>query len=376
MRLAPSFTAEERASSSPEIFRRNRRDIMHCVLGVDGGNTKTLALVASLDGRILGAGRGGCGDIYNAERETLSSEEAALANIADAITQALRAAQVKADDLAASVFNAAGVDWPEDAALLREAMQARGFGRRVFVQNDALGVLHDQVSSSIGVSVICGTGGAVGARGPDGRFWNSSRWQDEIQGGSQLGLKTLYAICRAELGMEPPTTLTPRVLDLLRLQSVEEVLHYYTSRESRGKHRRLDRLTPVLLDEAQAGDYLARRIVSEHGRALGAFALAAARHVGIERTDFALALAGGVFRHPSPALPEAVIETVRRTSPGVRPMRCRFEPIVGVLFSALEAAGVRVNASIAANLTPTLPPPNFFMTNPEEVVVAAPQPEP
>ncbi len=348
---------------------------MHCVLGVDGGNTKTLALVASLDGRILGAGRGGCGDIYNAEREMLTSEEAAIANIEDAITQALQAAQVEASDLVTSVFNAAGVDWPEDATLLRETMQARGYGRHVLVQNDALGVLHDQVSSSIGVSVICGTGGAVGARGPNGRSWSSRRWQDEVQGGYQLGLKTLYAICRAELGMEPPTTLSGRVAEALHLQSVEEVLHYYTSRESRGYHRRLDRLTPVLLEEAQAGDDLARRIVNEHGRALGNFALAAARIVGIEKTDFALALAGGVFRHPSSVLPEAVIETVRRTSPGVRPMRCRFEPIVGVLFSALEAAGVHVDATVAAALTPTLPAADFFTTSPEEVVIAAPPQE-
>jgi N-acetylglucosamine kinase-like BadF-type ATPase len=339
---------------------------MHCVLGVDGGNTKTLALVASLDGRILGAGRGGCGDMYNAEREGLTSEEAALANTEDAITQALQAAQVETDELVASVFNAAGVDWPEDATLLREAMQARGFGRRVLIQNDALGVLHDQVSSSIGVSVICGTGGAVGARGPDGRFWNSSRWQDEVQGGSQLGLKTLYAICRAELGMEPPTTLTRRVVEALHLRSVEEVLHSYTSRASRGHHRRLDRLAPVLLDEAEAGDDLARRIVSEHGHALGNFALAAARLVGIAETPFALALAGGVFRHPSAVLPEAVIETVRQSSPGVRPMRCRYEPIVGVLFSALEAAGVSIDEAVAAHLLSTIPPAGFFVTNPEE----------
>src|SRR5438105_4774145 len=46
---------------------------MQCVLGVDGGNTKTVALVAALDGTILGAGRGGCGDIYNARPGTGSS---------------------------------------------------------------------------------------------------------------------------------------------------------------------------------------------------------------------------------------------------------------------------------------------------------------
>ena len=38
---------------------------MNYILGVDGGNTKTIALVATLRGEIVGAGRGGPGDIYN-----------------------------------------------------------------------------------------------------------------------------------------------------------------------------------------------------------------------------------------------------------------------------------------------------------------------
>ena len=46
---------------------------MQCVLAVDGGNTKTIAIVAALDGTILGAGRGGCGDIYNARPSTDTS---------------------------------------------------------------------------------------------------------------------------------------------------------------------------------------------------------------------------------------------------------------------------------------------------------------
>lgn len=341
---------------------------MQCVLGVDGGNTKTIALVAALDGRILGAGRGGCGDIYNARSVGKTSEEAALANIEEAITNALNEARVQSSELVASVFNMAGADWPEDLALLHAAMQARGFGRSILVQNDALGVLHDQISSSIGVSVVCGTGGAVGARAPDGRTWHSSHWQDEVQGSHQLGQETLFALCRTALGIDPPTSLTARVLDFLHVSSVEEVLHLFTSRNSR-PHRDLGYLTPILLDEAEAGDEAARRIVENHGRLLGQFALAAARQVGIEGTPFALVFAGGVFRHPSRLLAEVVTQTVRGASPDVRPMRCRYEPIVGVLFSALEAAGVLVDEALTAKLLPTLPSAALFSTNPEEAVI-------
>ena len=133
---------------------------MQCVLGVDGGNTKTIALVAALDGTILGAGRGGCGDIYNARAggDWSDSAVAAIANIEYAVVSALQAAQVKASDIVTGVFNMAGADWPEDFALLQGAMEARDFGRRILVQNDALGVLHAGSSDNTGVSVVCGTG--------------------------------------------------------------------------------------------------------------------------------------------------------------------------------------------------------------------------
>ena len=344
---------------------------MQCVLAVDGGNTKTIALVAALDGTILGAGRGGCGDIYNAEAGTVwpNSAAAAVANIEYAVQSALHAAQVQPADLVAAVFNMAGADWPEDFTYLQSAMEARGFGRHILVQNDALGVLHAGSSDKTGVSVVCGTGAATGARSANGRSWHSSCWQDQTQGGSQMAQRMLDAIYRAELGIDPPTTLTQRVLDFYGLSTVEEVLHMFTSRASREQNSTppLSHLTPMLFDEAQAGDSAARQIVAEHGKALGTYALAGARQVGIEGTAFTLVLAGGVFRHHSPLLAEAIIAQVRTTSPAVKPTRYRYEPIIGVLFTALEMAEVGINDTVLGNMLPTIPAPTLFMTHGQHV---------
>jgi len=171
----------------------------------------------------------------------------------------------------------------------------------------------------------------------------------------------LDAIFRSELGIELPTTLTPRVLNFFQRNTVEEVLHLFTSRVERSPNN-IDRLAPLLLDEAQAGDVVARQIVREHGWILGQYALAAARRVGIERTAFTLVLAGGVLRHSSTLLADAIIESVRTTSPAVRPTRCRFEPIIGVLFSALEAATVAIDDDLLGKLIPTIPPSTLFST--------------
>jgi N-acetylglucosamine kinase-like BadF-type ATPase len=339
-------------------------DRMQYVLGVDGGNTKTIALLAALDGAILGAGRGGCGDIYNAYAGSTwpDSAAAAVANIEYAVVSALQAAHVAPGDIATAVFNMAGADWPEDFSYLRAAMEARGFGRAIFIQNDAMGVLHAGAADDIGVSVICGTGAATGACGPDGRTWHSSRWQDQTQGGEHLSRKALEAVYRAELGMESPTTLRGRMLAFFDMHSVEEILHHLTARR---KHEQVsaDGLAPLLLDEAQEGDSVALAVVREHGEALGNYALAAARKVGLEGRTFALVLAGGVFRHPSTLLEEIISARVLTTCPGVRTTRSRFEPIIGVLCTALEATGVKINEELLARLVPTIPEASLFATN-------------
>src|SRR5260370_9713242 len=249
---------------------------MKCVLGVDGGNSKRIALVAALDGTMLGAGRGGCGDIYNAEPGTdwTDSAAAAIGNVEFAVLSALQAAHVKESDIVAAVFNMAGADWPEDFAYIQAAVEARGFGRTIIVQNDALGVLHGGSSDATGVSVVCGTGAATGARAPDGRTWHSSTWQNQVQGGAQLGYKMLNAVYRAELGIEAPTTLKPHVLDFYGLNNVEEVPHLFTSRVTQTPDHR-DKMAPLLFSEDQHEDPLAIGKVHEHVLTLGDLALVA-----------------------------------------------------------------------------------------------------
>ncbi|MEF2277226.1 BadF/BadG/BcrA/BcrD ATPase family protein [Deinococcus sp. YIM 134068] len=328
------------------------------VLGIDAGNTKTVALVADPSGRVLGWGRGGGGNIYVSKRE-------ALAALDRAVLGALEMAGVRSQDLCAAVLSATGADWPEDFALLGAELEARGWGRTRQVVNDAVGALHAASPSGTGVMVACGTSAGIAAAAPDGQTWHTSYWQ-EPEGAEELGGATLRAVYRAELGLDPPTLLTARVLALYRLPSVEAVLHAFTRRNRRPPGR-VGRLARVLLDVAAEGDATARSLVERHGAALGDYALVAARRVGLGRTAFDLCAAGGVMRHGSSLLRGAMLARVREGEPGATLRGGSPEPVVGAVLLALRAAHTQPPGEATlhgwrATLTATLPPATLFHT--------------
>ena len=328
---------------------------MNFVLGVDGGNTKTLALVARDDGMIHGTGRAGCGDIYGA-----GSPEAAIAEIERAVNAALTEAGIQPTDLSTSAFSLAGADWPEDFKLLEDELRARGYGQSITIVNDAMGALRAGSPDGAGVVVACGTGAAVGARHPDGRVWHSSFWQ-QTQGADDLSLQALRAMYRAELGIDPPTILTDRILTAFAAHTVEEVLHQLTARGvPRPKARR--HLVRPLFDAADAGDAAARGIVIAHGKALGDYTIVAARKVGLLEEAFSLVLTGGVLRHPSPLFRDALIGRVHEAAPRARPIQSRLEPAAGAVLLALDLVHVDTDNALLERLETTLPGTAFFAT--------------
>jgi N-acetylglucosamine kinase-like BadF-type ATPase len=327
------------------------------VLGVDGGNTKTVALVVDRTGAVIGTGRAGCGDIYG-----VKAPELALAAIDRAVGAALASAGIEPHDLSAATFSLAGADWPADFELLETALRARGYSQRLTVVNDAMGALRAGSPDGTGVIVACGTATAIGARAATGQYWHSSWWQ-EPGGSEDLSRKAVRAVLRAELGIDPPTALKERMLAHSGMPSVEELLRRATGLQIPADLAiNQNSFGRLLLDVAADGDPTAGRIVAEHGASLGDYALVAARKAGLIGQDFLLILAGGVFRHHSPLLREAMLERVRQVAPDIRPIQSSYEPVVGAVLLAVESLGGIIHPTLLDRLNATLPPHTFFLT--------------
>jgi N-acetylglucosamine kinase-like BadF-type ATPase len=315
-------------------------------LAVDGGNTKTLAVVADKAGRVVGFARGGCADIYNAP-----TPAAALEEIARTAAAALAGAGVEAAAIASSAFSLAGADWPEDFALFERELTARiGLPSVPLVVNDAIGALRAGSDDWTGIAVVAGTYNAIGARHPDGRVFHLGFWPDGA-GGRDIAHDGLRAVYRAGMGMGPDTALSGLALALYGEPDSIALLHAFTRRGGLDEAAQ-DRFAADVIDAADAGDAVARDIVDTKARILGVQARATAAQLGLPLEGTRVVLAGGVFTHPSERLASGVMAEL----PGAVALRHAPPPVAGALLLALDRAGIAVpTADVEAGLRAHLP---------------------
>jgi N-acetylglucosamine kinase-like BadF-type ATPase len=311
------------------------------VLGVDGGNTKTIAVVADDAGHTLGGGRGGCADIYNA-----ATPQVAIEAIAAAVEPALDGAGASASDVEAATFSLAGADWPEDFALLERALQERlGLAEPPLVVNDAIGALRSGAPDWTGVSIVSGTYNAIGARSGDGRVFHLGFWPDGA-GGRDLGRDALRAVYHAHLDIGPATALEGRAFALYGADDAIDLLHRFTRRGGLDESEK-DRMAAVVLDAADDGDEVARAIVADKGAILGRQGRACAAQLDLPLEGARIVLSGRVFAHPTERLAAATMAEL----PGAVAVRHPVPPVAGPVLLSLDRIGAEADAdTVAAGL--------------------------
>lgn len=300
------------------------------VLGIDAGGSKTLALVAGLDGTVLGRARSGPGN-YNTV-----GFAAASAAITEAARGALLAAGAQARQVRALCLGAAGVNRPEDGALWIEWARQAFPGARARVVNDALVVLAAAAPlDCCGLAVIAGTGSIVYARDEQGRLARAGGWgylMGDEGSNYAIGHAALKAVSRAADRREPPTLLTGLLMRHWELTQPEDLVGKVYGECSRKDIARLGRLVEAAAD---MGDALARGILEEAGRELALAARAAAEQLNLSG-PLACALAGAVLTRGG-RVRESFLRSAVREGLSLDPVVLVEEPALGALRLALEA---------------------------------------
>lgn len=330
-------------------------------LGVDAGNTKTVALLSDEQGCVVGSGRAGLGDIYGA-----AHPEDAVDVVASIVTQALATAGAQLSDVRSAAFRLAGIDWPEDEAYWSDAL-ARRFApiEMTSVKNDGFALLRCGDLSGVGVAVAAGTGPALAGRGQDGQEFALCWWGQHYLGGAGLGDDALRAVFLAELGMGAPSLLTASLLKVYGATDVENLLKLFTRRENPLGHRDRSRAACAVLAAAEAGDAAASLILDRHAGLLADYALLVAGKVGlVERscTDdghdpsraessalqstVRIVLGGAVLASDHAGLRDRLIADLTRRLPRAEIAVGIGPPVVGALLDALADGGAALSPAV------------------------------
>ena len=222
------------------------------VLGIDAGGSKTVALLADGEGRVVGEGRAG-GANLQAHGE-LEVEKVLHAVIDQATTN--RGA------LDAVCLGLAGVDREGDLAVIRDIMRRLGFKERALIVNDALIALVAGAGQGPGLVLVSGTGSiayGVSARGVAARAggWGSALGDEGS--GYWIGRRALTAVTKAADGRGPATMLSALVLRHFSLSRPEQLV---TEIYDHARGRQSIATLGAVVEHARAADVAVSRLTS------------------------------------------------------------------------------------------------------------------
>ena len=243
---------------------------------------------------------------------------------------------------AAICLGIAGVDRPDDAAVVRGIMKRIGYKARVLVVNDALVALEAGAPGQPGVVIVSGTGSISYGRNQQGIAARSGGWGyvlGDEGSGYWIGRAALRAVLRAADRRGPGTALTPLLLrhfDVDRPQGlIHEIYH------SNLKPAAIGGLAQCVHQAFAGGDEVAIGILRGAANELEASAMSVARRLELVGGSFTFILAGGIFK----AVPWLKDELARRlpvAAPGSTVQLLEGEPASGAVRLALQEASGHV----------------------------------
>lgn len=307
-------------------------------MGIDGGGSKTYALLTDAAGNVLGKGRSGNGNHQTGVEE-------ATANIRAAAFAALTEAGLRLEDVRHTYLGLAGADRKTDYDILHPLIRGIGFSSYTIGGDTMIG-LRAGTNRPYGVALICGTGTNAAGRNREGQHFQCGGFDymyGDFGGGGALNVEVFRTVIRAWDGREAPTLLTAALLELLGYKSVGDM---YNDFLDHGKSVPLH-AARLLFPAAAAGDAAALAILHRQGAELGKSAAAVIRRLGMEHDVFDVVLAGSLLTRGDRGWIRGPIEqAVREAAPHASVVTLTTEPVVGAVWSALESDGLSITSEI------------------------------
>jgi N-acetylglucosamine kinase-like BadF-type ATPase len=306
------------------------------VLGVDGGGSKTRAVVADAGGAVLGVGLAGPS---NPLRVGVGEAVEAVRAAAD---RACAEAGVRRIELAAAEVGLAGVRRADIRDRMRAALSGLGI-RRVEVVTDADIALYGATEGKPGLVIIAGTGSVCCGVNARGRSACAGGWGPAVGdegSGSWIARRGLQAVAWATDGRGRKTSLTEAACEYFNVASPGDLsTAVYAPNVT---NARIAGFGSRVVEAARGRDRAARAIVDEAGRELARAAVAVIHQLRMGRERFRVAYVGGVF-----AAGNMILEPLGEGVRGAAPRAFITPPVLAPAEAAARMAGEQLHLALA-----------------------------
>jgi N-acetylglucosamine kinase-like BadF-type ATPase len=261
---------------------------MHYVIGIDGGQTSTTAVLADETGRLLGVGHGGPANHIHEP----GGVERVRRSLTDAITSARTAAGLANAPIACAYLGMTG-----GSSEMEEVCRPVVDAEKMVLGHDSLIALYSVTFGKPGVVVIGGTGSVGFGRNEKGETARAGGWGYVFgdEGSAYwIAVEGLRMASRALDRIDPPTDLLPFLCKHAGATDLHQIHRMvYSGQLSRPD---IGRLAVAVWEAAESGDVAAMAILSQAGWNLGLLAVAVFRKLDFAADSVEVGTVGGVFK--------------------------------------------------------------------------------
>ena len=301
-------------------------------LGVDGGASKTAALVIDGDGSALGRGVAGPSNHLRVGIET------ATRNIERAVNIALVEAGMAIRQVEYAYCGIAGADHPAHRQRVIDSLRIFFPKGNFIVDNDARIALTGAVGFGSGIVIISGTGSVAFGRNDSGQEARAGGWGPTIGdegSGYAIARDGLSAIVRAHDGRGRRTKMTELLCYDYDMCSPEDLPRFVYATTTHADD--IARYGKLVIEAARLGDEVAREILERAGRELAECVLAVGRRLNLNDSAYPIAYVGGVF-NAEDVLLDPMRAVVAKEAPRATLGPPKNTPVEGAAMMAIRAA--------------------------------------
>jgi len=318
-----------------EPSRKVTKVTTNFLLGVDGGGTRTVALIADEQGRLVGRGETD-GSSYKSVGIEKSRRE-----LEQAVDKALQKVEQHITRFSDVCFGMAGCDTRRDFETYKKIIQKSKVAlfikkTKLLICNDTHIALAAGTDKDYGIVIVAGTGSNCYGRNPQGEesSCGGMDWLLSDEGSAfDLGVKALKAVLWEYDGRGEATLLTPIILKNLGKKDILELVDWVY--QPPFEKKRLASLALSVDVAFSQKDKVANKIVSESAESLVLMGKTVIKRLGLAGKEFDFILSGGMFKLGEDFINQ-ITSSLKNAAPFAHFIVLKKEPAWGALRLALK----------------------------------------